>query len=308
MVETGPDNRGQLLLVGAVVIAVSLLGLALVLNSTIYTQNTNPGATIEEMREVNQQLEVVRTDVTRIGERLTQRDGYVDIHELNATLAFYAEKKAEQIVNRRPAYLTVEFNESASDSERAALRQAEHSPIVSKTNDRNWTLVTDTEFNDSTPFEVTVEPQSTSRSTTFVVEGDDGDRWRLSITEDPSDAVEVDVTYANGTTDSTSVSGSSARVNVTGGTVNGTQRFAFAPGVDAPYDLRVENGHRAIGTYIIGVDESSNVETGNFHTEPRDGQPYVSQEVTTAVIQFQYVSDEMSAESRIRVQLGESDE
>lgn len=295
------DDRGQLMLVGAVVIAASLLALVVVLNSTIYTQNTNPGNTLDETREVEQQLEVIRTDVTRLTDRLTERDHYVDAHELNVTLSVYSDKKAEQIVNRRPAYLEVALNKSASDLEREVLRQSNRSrEVISNTNESDWTLVENATFNESTPFELTIEPQS-STPTTLVVEGDDGGKWRLNVSQDPSDNVSVDVRYDNGTTISESVPGNATRINVTGGEINGTQRFAFAPGLDGPYDLRVENGDRSSGTYSIVVDEASDIDAGNFHADPADGQPYVSREITTAVVDIRYMTDKLSTESRITV-------
>lgn len=298
------DDRGQLMLVGAVVMAASLLALVVVLNSTIYTQNTNPGSSLGEMNEVERQLEVVRTDVDRLTDRLGQRDGYVDIHELNATLTVYGDRKAEQIVDRRPAYLDVTLNESASDLEREVLRQSNRSrAVLSRSNQSDWTLVENATFNESTPFELVIEPRSPT-PTTFIAEGEDGGDWRLNVSQGPSNTVSVEVTYDNGTTVSESVSGNATRVNVTGGAINGTQRFAFAPGLDAPYDLRVENGHRSDGAYHILVDEASDVDTGNFHTDPGDGQPYVSRELSTAVVDVEYASDKVSAESQIAVRIG----
>ena len=298
------DDRGQLMLVGAVVMAASLLALVVVLNSTIYTQNTNPGSSLGEMNEVERQLEVVRTDVDRLTDRLGQRDGYVDIHELNATLTVYGDRKAEQIVDRRPAYLDVTLNESASDLEREVLRQSNRSrAVLSRSNQSDWTLVENATFNESTPFELVIEPRSPT-PTTFIAEGEDGGDWRLNVSQGPSKTVSVEVTYDNGTTVSESVSGNATRVNVTGGAINGTQRFAFAPGLDAPYDLRVENGHRSDGAYHILVDEASDVDTGNFHTDPGDGQPYVSRELSTAVVDVEYASDKVSAESQITVRVG----
>jgi hypothetical protein len=300
------DDRGQLMLVGAVVIAASLLALAVVLNSTIYTQNTNPGNTLGEMREVEEQLSVIQTDVARITDRLAERDRYVDIYELNATLTVYSDRKAEQIVNRHPAYLDVALNESASDFGREVLRQNNRSrEIVSQTTGRDWTLVGNATFNESTPFEMTIEPQR-STPTTFIAEGDDGGRWYLNVSQGPSDNVTVDITYDNGSAISESISGNVTRLNVTGGSINGTQRFAFAPGLEAPYVFRVKNGHRSTGTYTIVVDEASNIYAGNFHTGPADGQPYVSQEITKAVIDVVYMSDKISTESEIRVPLTEA--
>lgn len=298
------DDRGQLMLVGAVVMAASLLALVVVLNSTIYTQNTNPGNSLGEMNEVERQLEVVRTDVDRLTDRLEQRDGYVDIHELNATLTVYSDRKAEQIVDRRPAYLDVTLNESASELEREVLRQRNRSrAVLSRTNQSHWTLVEDATFNESTPFELVIEPRSPT-PTTFIARGENGGDWRLNVSQGPSNTVRIDVTYDNGTTVSESVSGNATRVNVTGGAINGTQRFAFAPGLNAPYDLRVENGHRSDGAYHLLVDEASDVDSGNFHTDPGDGQPYVSRELSTAVVDVEYVSDKVSAESQITVRIG----
>jgi type II secretory pathway component PulJ len=303
-VITKLDDRGQLMLVGAIVMAASLLALVVVLNSTIYTQNTNPGNSLGEMNEVERQLEAVRTDVDRLTDRIGQRDGYVDVHELNATLTVYSERKAEQIVDRRPAYLRVTLNESASELEREALRQRNRSRAVrSRANRSDWTLVDNATFNESTPFELVIEPRSLT-PTTFIARGEDGGDWRLNVSQAPSNAVSVEVTYDNGTTVSESVSGNAARVNVTGGAINGTQRFAFAPGLNAPYDLRVENGHRSDGAYHILVNEASDVDTGNFHTDPGNGQPYVSRELSTAVVDVEYVSDKLSAESQITVRIG----
>ncbi|ELZ43694.1 hypothetical protein C464_16132 [Halorubrum coriense DSM 10284] len=299
------DDRGQLMLVGAVVMAASLLALVVVLNSTIYTQNTNPGDTLDETREVGQQLEVVQTDVVRLTDRLAQPGRHVDVYELNATLKAYGDTRAEQTVSRRPAYLDIALNESASTLRREVLRQGNRSrDIVSNTTESDWTLVENATFNESTPFVVTVEPQSSTSPTAFIVEGDSGGRWYLNVSRG-SPGVDIAVTYDNGTTTTTTVSGNATRLNVTGGAVDGTQSFAFAPGLTAPYDLHVNDGHQSNGTYSIVVDEVSGVNTGNFHPDPTNGQPYVSREVTTVVVDVNYVSDKVSTESQITVPLGD---
>lgn len=293
------------MLIGALVMAVSLLGLAVVLNSTIHTQNTNPGDTLEQTREVEKQLQAVRTDITRFTERFAQRDGYVDDRELRTTLTFYSDRKAEQIVNRRPAYIDIELNESASDFNREVLRQNGRSrKIVSEADKKDWTLVTNATFNESTPFEIGINPQNASTATTLIVEGDDGGVWNLSVTQDPPNAVRVNVTYDNGNTTNKTVPKRSTQINITGGRVNGTQEFAFAPGLEAPYDIRIKNGHQATGTYTIVVDEFSDIKYGNF-ADPADGRPYVSRELTTVVVDFQYVSDGVSVQSQITIHVEE---
>ena len=304
------NDRGQLMLVGAVVIAVSLLGLAVVLNSTIHTQNTNPGNTLEETREVEQQLQVIRTDISRLTDRLSQHNNQVDARELRTTLIFYSNRKAEQVVDQRPAYINISLNKSESDFDREVLRQNNPTrSIVSRTDESDWTLVTNAALDESTPFEAVIKPQDDgSQPTRIVVEGNDDRIWVLRVTQGPSNTVKVVVIYSNTTTATRTVPGHAAQLNITGGTVNGTQSFAFAPGLEAPYDVQVINGHHATGTYTVIADEASGIKNNNFYADTTDGQPYVSREVTTAVIDFEYVSDEVSAQSQITIQIKESPE
>lgn len=90
-------NRGQLLLVGAITIAFIILGVVVLVNSTMYTETISSGETSSDTSN----LEVVDAEInSSIQELLNQSDSDTDLETMeNRTMAWgegYSATKAEQ--------------------------------------------------------------------------------------------------------------------------------------------------------------------------------------------------------------------
>lgn len=292
------DDRAQLMLIGAVVIAVAMLALVTVLNSTIYAQNVAPGNTLDETRETNEQLQVVERDVTRIAERLQARHGYVDEARLNGTLQVYARHRTEHTAWRSPAHVDVELNET-TEADVTILRQdwERHLFPHDHSNPTSWQLVDGGNLTGGTPFEATLEPQDSGQGPAFVLENGAGEVTRVEV--DPGDD-EVVFSGPTGCTDAVGYAGETVRINVTAGTVDGSP-FSCPPPADEPYDVSIEDGQHANGSYTVTVDEAAAVVDGNFADNRSAGNPYTTTPITGAVVDVRYGTGSVTMDTQVEV-------
>lgn len=257
---SGERSRAQLLLVGALALAVVFLSLSLLLNSVIYTENL-------ATRQTHADVEKAQTfqDAAIAG--------------LGGAIEHANRRNATGFADRRDAYRAatddwtpILANHSATDGLAAGVdREAVHqgtrivdadasSGIVNRNGDGDWTMATDSTVRH---FRLNVSLASVDQpdDTTIVV--DDGTPQDV-IVEDEGSGPQVTVP-GHGSCDLTD-----GRIDLTAGTVDGDHCAPLAdvrPTGDV--NVRVENGDRITATYSFVVDRHQEgfrtaVDTANF--------------------------------------------
>ncbi|SEV97763.1 DUF7261 family protein [Halobacterium jilantaiense] len=259
-------DRGQMLLVAALGLAVAFVALALVLNAVVFTENLatrNPdaaddalafegavtegvGGLLAETNRHNDTDYATLDDALRAGvvawdanaSRLTAADGTVTAVELRAAT------NGTRIVQETAGAFTADDGATA------------------------WMVAGD--VSGVRRFVVVADPASTSPVSVNVSDGD-GDYWRVDVADDGSGDATVTVTE-NGSTVTIPHDDATVAVDLTEGTVNGSDAgVTFAAGVDAPFDVTVSDGDRATGRYQLFVDR----ELGAFATDAPTTRPAI---------------------------------
>ncbi|WP_254823725.1 DUF7261 family protein [Haloglomus halophilum] len=267
--------RGQLLLLGGIVLAMIFIGIALVLNGSIFAENLatrqsgGASADIQEFRS---------TVADGVGDAIgsTNQDGAGESFDTLRDSRYQprVETLADQLANRRS--LDGEAIQLTTDGSRPGTQvvdadaSTDFTPRDATTTTGDWTMVASAHVR---AFELTADPtasDSTSEVTTQLT-GGTGDAFEVTLTaatgtahevavyEDSDDStVRVAVSeVGSGAVRECDAEGGAATVSLTGRpTVDGAYCDALGPVAETSgtYEVNVTNGDLALGTYRLVVD------------------------------------------------------
>lgn len=306
-----PDDRGQLILVTGLAIAVVLVALVLLLNTVIYTENL-----------ATRGADVGGRDAVEFRNAALSGVGGVVVTE-NAADHGTAEAARENVsegVGRYADLLERGYLERATVAELSNLSVAEGVTLRHENETRtftsagdaeNWTLATTVGESELRRFRVDAarDPLASSSSQSFRVVLNDGDDvWRVFVYREGEDIVVA--ADAGGTpTKACSVTGDRATLDLTDESLAGDAcSFDFAEGIDDPYSVEYRYGGAVNGTYSLVVNTSggANVADANFAPGP-DSSPYASAAVYSATFDLHYRTPRLTYAERLRVAPGESE-
>lgn len=304
-------DRGQVILITGLAVAVTLVGVVLVLNSAIYTENlatrsTGTGAT--------DAVEFRRAAVDGVG-GLVDRENAAEYDTYGAVASEVragTDRLGDLLTRSRVRSGVVAELAIAEVWEGRLVRQTDASrALTADDGDPSWTLAGNVEAVRN--FSVTVDESDLSGTDpasgfTAVADGG-GDRWRAAVYDDGGLTLAVrNATDGSWTTDiCADAVAATTTVDLTRGTVNGEpcSALAFGRGVKAPYDLGYRNGDAAAGTYNLTLNTTGDatVASGNFD-EP--GSPSVVAAVYGLELALHYERAELTFADEVRVAPGES--
>ena len=314
MADVGGD-RGQLLLVTAISLAVLFVTLALVMNTVIYTENL---ATRSSKVAGGSEAVGYRSAVEAgIGGLITHvnyhnNTSHADLQSnlttgvedwTNATGKLYAQSGT--VVN---ASLL-----STENGTRIEQDGADRDFTNASESKNDWTLASN--VNDTREFRINVTDddhlEDFGDGDGFGVVVDDGSNtWRVNVTDNGGTKVGIE----NGTGDEfvCSVASDEPWINVTAGTVAGEEcdGLDFAEGLTVPYSISFENGDNINGTYTLVVTNESLASNPGIHSHVNDdgsGSPYVTPATYSARIELVYQSPRLFFNTSVRVAPGEAD-
>jgi len=117
------SERAQLLLVGAIAIALVLIGLVVVFNTVLYTDTTSPTETLESADEAETMNQQIRNDTRRImwlvanesgSTDCTISDGYCTQAKQNITT--YSQGLTQSAGHTGPVFVNITVNELSGTS------------------------------------------------------------------------------------------------------------------------------------------------------------------------------------------------
>lgn len=315
------DDRGQLLLVSAIGLAILLTALALTLNTAVFagihaaeaddSRNAERGAVqyqhsaeravaglVVEINQENETYERLESELAAaiadwdgLSRAEYARDGQTTNSSLNRV------KYETRIVQDEPGY----FSDHAGDT----------TWIVAE----NVSAVRGFEMQvDEAALVETSDCTGTGSDPCFslVVEGADGESWRLYVYDDGG--VHITVESSSGDTETYDSAGSSVKLNVTDGVfdVTGSDK-AFTTFLDdeleGPYTLTYTNAGNVSGTYELIVD--GKVVEDTIEADDRysvDGTPKIHAKIVAADVTLRYRSADLTYESDVEVVPGETHE
>lgn len=303
-------DRGQLLLLAALGMAILFVALALVLNTVIYTENlATRGSEIAGGGESLRYLDTARTGLGHSIEYVndnnaTSHDALVG--NLSATVPVWANASRRQLFHRsRSVNVSLVGTTNGTHIDQDAERN-----FTNESGTANWTLASDVTGTREYAIEVnsTTELESFPASSAFNVTVDDGStQWRLNVTENGSSIV-VGVRDGNGNEATCSAPSAPVWINVTAGTVDGEEcdGLTFREGVSTPYEISYFNGHNVTGTYSVIVDnESVATSPGPHLLDDGAGNPHATPAIYSGRISVVYHAPRLFYDAEARAAPGE---
>ncbi|AAV46188.1 unknown [Haloarcula marismortui ATCC 43049] len=266
------NERGQLLLIGGVAIAIVVFSTILFAHSLAVTDGiTTTGSADTIERSADREASVER-DLGRLAAE-TRGD---DLDEFEAryenALQNYTETHNRVVGGSGGAYLNATLNESASNGTEVNQTSSSRFNRPGGTGSNvDWDIARSVDR--AVVFNLTVTRiPGVGQEFIVKVEGDSGDTWKMVVTE-PGNK-EVAVTPPSGSTTTCSGAGD-ADVDLLAGTcdIGGTPGTfpAFTETLDAPYTVSIEKGNRARGTYrfaAIGNFPGTSYDSGDTAPYP----------------------------------------
>jgi len=312
------DRRGQILLVTGLALAVAFVGLALVFNSVIYTENL---ATRSESTTTSDPISHARTMETGT-ERIVEY-----VNEYNASGADTYDPLRENLTRAFENVSTLSMRQQLNDGQvvNDSLSRVGKGTWIGQTNgsrnftnvdgDVEWTLVDDTSedvrgvrsvrFNvtdgsdiadyDDDPFNVTVEGSSGT--------------WEMNVSEDSDYVVGINTS----TDDEVRCDAGGSvpfRINVTAGTVagNACPELRFDEQLSSVESIEFDNTESVQGRYRFVVNKSyGNVDGANYGDD-ESKYPFYRPAVYGVNVTVDYQSRVLTYRTDRRVVPGERDD
>ena len=322
-------ERGQLLLVGVLVLAAMFIVLALVVNSAVFAENL---ATREDVPGSEVAVEYRAELVDGIGEivvAINEDENVTSQSELeNHTQNEIAMVRSRGGLSQAISGAVVEVSyRDATPGHRIAQENASRN-LTDRNATEDWTLAEDVTSVRNVGFQLRDVDTGGNFSRGFEMTVSNGTTWSLSVSEegltgvgaDGLGADEVAVTVETGTGDQAECvrdkpnATSPLTIDVTGGTVDGepchalnrqadTTPMWLGAGVGDPYDIEFDNGGSVNGTYSMVVENASF--DASLHSTYNESEPYVMDALYDVDLSYAYQNHAVAYEDTLRVAPGE---
>lgn len=316
MADLRRDDRGQVLLIVAFLLAAAFVALALVLNSVIYTENIATRS--EEARGTDAIF--YKADMTDGAEDLIYTENRNDTSDFSAIDANFRRtvrsmQNRSAILHSMDGVFTATTVLSTTEGRRIGQFNASRN-FTADSGLEDWDLATDVEGTRSFWINITNSNELETESNIdfllgsnlpFNVTVSDGtDVWAVRIYQDasvvPSETV-VDVHDAGECR-----TGEDPVINLTAGTVDGETCSAldFGDGVSTPYTISFENAQKIQGNFSMVVETTTPTLDSRYDTDTRT--PFVFDAIYSSTIDVTYQSADLLYETEATVIPGESDD
>jgi hypothetical protein len=307
------DDRGQIILIAAFILALAFVVLALVVNSAIFTENL---ATRDDVAGSQDALQYRHEVARSVGDNIEA------VNDNNSLALNDAEDSVVNVSTQgglQQSSLGRVVNVSF-ESRTNGLKIAQDNATRNFTSDAaadDWLVAQSVSSARNVQINVTdfsaLNDLGVSNPFTLVA-NDTGstDQWNMTIRGNTSgdNNIRIDVQTSTGASVSCTETdvGSSAVVDVSGGTLAGEPCIAlrklqdatemwFAAGISS-YDVEFENGNNIQGTYSFIVDGSAGP-GGNFGSAP--ASPYSTAAIYRMVVNYAYYTPSVVYETEIEV-------
>lgn len=313
------DDRGQMIIVAAIGLAVLLTLMTLTLNTAVFGEIhvAQTDDTLQEERGAAQYQYSVERGVGGLILSLNREyDEYEALErELDDAVATWDDlSRSEQM---RDGTVTNTTLENVTFETRIV--QNESRAFVDRNESAEW-IVADN-VSDVHGFEMSVREEELVETSdcagvdgcfSLEIEGVDGDSWRLFVYDDGG--VRITVESPSNGTETYGPAGTSARINATDGVfdVGGSEdeftTFLEDEEIEGPYTVTYTNANNASGTYELTVDGKIVEET--IDDDERYGvsdAPRIEARIDGADVGVRYRSADLEYETEIGIVPGETD-
>lgn len=326
----GARRRGQLILVGGLILAATLVSLTLILNSGIYTLNlaTRAGSPADTALALQHGAEAGVGGL--VESAIDDHPDDLALQRTNVTEGVPAiRERVGRITAHHSTYTNVTY---LGETNGTRIRQDADRNFTNASGTSDWELVANAGGVRRFRLDVTrtdlVETTITSvgSSDAFRVRFIDGNgnEWLVYVYNESSETKVVTENVASGTKfgPCSDASGTRTTINVTAGTVAGDRCPALeiferlsgdlepTSGLTIRYNSTEPGGTRTVvGTYELTVDAStSTVSDGDFQPGPAGDYPVTRAAIYAVEVEFVYETSDLTYEASMTVAPGEPDD
>lgn len=290
------DDRGQLLLVGAIIVAITIIGSVTLLNGLQYTDTAGTEGGSDALAETDRAEAVVFADLTNLVTQVEQSDPDDFDRALRANISTYNNYTQNMTVTRDGTYVNVSLNESTSVTQhRIGQTDATQYRDPNGPSGNLWHVINNSTRMDEFWLNSTSIDGGAGPPFVVRIENDSGDTWELRLDARPPSNSALVVDPPNDPPTECVRSDEQFNVSLYRGfarTDAGNCSFPALPDeLDEPYDVTYVNPNRAEGTYTIVA--SGDLQTSNFDVE--------EQSILVPAIDYRYRSVEMAYNRTKRV-------
>ncbi len=283
-------DRAQLILVGSIALAFIIIGLVVVFNTVLFTDNLAAQGSvgeIENAQEFQQQVERDMPELVRHVENGTDSNPAFSGNVDGNVSTTYNRLLAETYADGSPTYVNVTFNESSSTFGTRVVQDG--GEFVNNGNNGNWDPVTDRNVSEFTMNVSVAEVSNSGTDFEMMLTGDSGSNVELEMWYDGS---ELAINQTDDTNDPTCSippgADGAVVINVSDGSSEGTCTFDSLDNLSAPYTVEFTNGDQAGGQYTFL--SNGTISSGTNYNGRNGSSPYVNHVLLEAGVDLYYQS------------------
>lgn len=312
------DDRGQLLLVAGVLLALVIVASAVILNGIVDPGTSGTRGIASELDSLEGDSQPLRNDLEGLFEETTSRSPsaeeealpYADRNDLNANIEAYRDVLFNVAASERGSVLQVGYNDGESLEGTIVFQQPSSSyNFTNNSQSGNWKLASGTESIPRARFNVSELPDTGTDAEINVTNGGGTRGIRLVFTE-----TQVDLDFVqSGPSSRTLCSGlgaddsvvvemrkpqnrTSAIYTVSSGIRHQCGTVELGNYVEPPFDVGIETGEQINGTYAVGLRgaDETGVGSGSSSWPEEHDTPDT---IVNPAFDVTYVSDGITYES-----------
>lgn len=305
-------DRGQLILIGGIVVAFALVALVVLLNTVLFTEIIATKGIGPEIDRAHDHAAIAGDAGAAIvaGENAPAA-GHTTWTQVNESVTQGIDRVSDIVQNRSLRRFGGYSNVSVGSTRRGAvLIQNDTRAFTSSGGAPTFILAETTGIRDFTTrvdAAGTANPASSEDRFTVTITGNGGNSWHARVYAPDSSTIKL--TTSGGTTCTQSAA---TTINWTEGTFGDCQ-FQFAGGSESdltsPFQVSYENGDNASGTYRLVVsdhesaddDDDDTVRTENFNDPSGTESPRWYPGIYSLVVEATYAEGKTTYETNVRV-------
>jgi len=305
----GDTDRGQLLLVGALALAVLFVALALLLNTAIYTGNLATRDAGVDAAPVIEYTAESRTAGVEAIRSVNDRNNS-DLTNLSTALRSTITRWDEQASHHRAVGGDLAAVEVAGVTNGTRIQQDDDSrDFTNETGGEDWTVAADSDLSGIRSLRFAVEESTLAYNPTigpdevFTVEIDSDTGTTTLYVYDTDDEPEVHVNDGGDTGTCQSDTGGTFVIDVANESVGGASCPALSNLTDVGGDISVDfrDSHRAGGTYSMVLDEQQSGLSTLGVDDADGGTPYWTDAIYSAQFNVTYRTEDIDYAAGIEV-------
>lgn len=299
------SDRAQLILVAAIVLAVTFIGLAIVVNSAIFSENLATRGDVPGSDEALDFQYEVNQNVGELVESINENESYAKEDIEGAVESFQLQSAIQQ--SRRGGTVNVQY---LSDTDGQRVAQEESGPLQNEMG--NLTVAENVDDARNIQFDF----ENIDGEFDFIAKDSEQKNWTMTVDEDRI-MVEI-ATDGNFRSDTCDVDASDGlTIDVTRATVDGDRCQAlertgegeslwFAANIENDYTIEFEGGDSVEGTYSMILQQDANPFPDPDLDPVDDLSAIVDDDIAYSVeIQYEYRTHAVQSKTVIRVAPGE---